>query len=155
MSDKTDAIAELERSYTGFRAKIATLPDDAWDERWLGTWTLSQLLAHMGGWFKEMTGALQRVGRGERPTPEGVSYGDADAWNAKFAATASPGRHALGVFDLRFKDYVAGANGLGEELFGKNAEGKLKIGSRLLDGAGVHHFAEHGAEVDAWLAGRK
>ncbi len=155
MSDKSDAITTLESAYSGFRGKITSLPDDAWDERWLGTWTLSQLLAHMTGWFKEMTGALQRVGRGERPTPEGVDYGNADAWNAKFAATASPGRNALGIFDLRFKEYVDGAKALPDDLFGKSAEGKLKIGSRLLDGAGVHHFAEHAAQLDSWLASRR
>ena len=45
----------------------------------------------MTGWFGEMTVGLKRVANGERPTPEGVNYSDADAWNAKFIATASAG----------------------------------------------------------------
>ena len=155
MSSKSDNIAELELAVASFRARIINLPDEAWHEQWLGHWNLSQLLAHMAGWAKEMTGALGRVAAGQRPTPEGVDYGAADAWNAKFAATASPGRHQIAAFDLRFKEYLEAARQLEEEQFGKSPEGKLKIGSRLLDGAGIHHFAEHGAELDAWLARRK
>ena len=109
----------------------------------------------MNGWFAEMIGALGRVGRGERPTPEGVSYADANAWNAKFTESTPPGRAALAVFDEQFQAYAEAASALDEGLIGKTDEGKLKIGSRLLDGAGIHHFAEHGAEIDAWLASRK
>ena len=32
-----------------------------------------------------MVPALQRMEKGERPIPEGVSYDDVDAWNARFA----------------------------------------------------------------------
>jgi len=155
MSAKSENIAQFEKDLASFRAKIANLPNDAWDERWLGHWTLSHLLAHMGGWAKEMTAAIERVKAGQKPTPEGVDYSNSDAWNAKFAATASPGPYALGIFDLRFKEYIEAAKGLPEDIFGKNDDGKLKIGSRLLDGAGIHHIAEHGAEVDKWLASRR
>ena len=155
MSAKSENIEEFEGALTGFRAKIADLPEAAWSEVWLGTWTLSELTAHMAGWAGEMTGALQRVARGERPTPEGVSYNDADAWNATFAASASPRTSALDTFDLRFREYAEAAKALPEDLFGKTDEGKLKIGSRLLDGAGIHHVAEHGAHLDGWLASRK
>ena len=154
MSAKTENIAELESAYNAFRAKLAALPEVAWHEQWLGVWTCSQLLAHMAGWAKEMTGAMNRVAAGQRPTPEGVNYSDADAWNAKFTATASPGPRALEEFDLSFKEYLAAASALAEDQFGTSPEGKLKIGSRLLDGAGLHHIAEHGAELDAWIASR-
>lgn len=155
MSDRDTEIATLEQGYREFRDKIAGLPPDAWSEQFLGQWTLSQLLAHMTGWFKEMTGSLERVAKGERPAPEGVDYSATDAWNAKFAATASPGPAALGIFDLRFREYVAAARAAPEELFGMNEKGRPNIGSRLLEGAGIKHFAEHGADLDAWLAGRK
>jgi len=155
MSDKAATIASLESAYAEFRRKVTGLPDDAWTERWMGTWTLSQLTAHMAGWFKEMTGAISRVGKGEKPTPEGVDYSNADAWNAKFAATATPGKSAMGIFDLRFKEYVAAAQGLSDDMYGTNPEGKPRIGNRLLDGAGIHHFAEHGAQLDAWLASQR
>jgi hypothetical protein len=136
-----------------FRAKIAGLPDSAWEETWLGTWSLRQLAAHMAGWAEEMARALERVGRGERPAPAGVDYSDADAWNAKFAATAAPAKGELAHFDSAFAAYIASAKALGDDLFGTK-DGRPRIGSRLVDGAGVHHFAEHGAELDAWLKGR-
>jgi hypothetical protein len=155
MADKQEAIEELESAYRRFRGKIAGLPDDAWSETWLGDWNLSQLLAHMSGWFHEMRGGIERVGRGERPTPEGVDYSNADPWNAKFAATASPGKSALPVWDMRFRAYVDAARALDDKLFGLNDEGRPRIGNRLLEGAGIHHFAEHEPQLDAWLAARR
>lgn len=154
MATKTEALAELEQAHGTFRARIADLPEDAYREVWLGEWDLARLLAHMSGWFDEMTGGIERVGRGERPTPDGVDYSNADAWNAKFTATATPGKAALAVFDLRYRAYRDAAAALDDSLFGVNDQGKPKIGNRLLDGAGVHHFAEHQAELEAWLATR-
>ena len=156
MVTKAEAIAELESKYAAFRGKIADLDDRAYHEQWLGNWGLSQLLAHMAGWHKQMTFALQRVGRGERPTPEGVDYSNADAWNVKFTATATPGKYGLATFDAYYRRYLEAAKALPDELYGVDAaSGKPKIGNRLLQGAGIHHFEEHGGEVDTWLAGRK
>lgn len=155
MSDKTDIIAELESSYLAMRARIAELEDAAWDETWLGTWKLNEMLAHMAGWAREMVGGIERVGRGERPTPEGVNHGDTDGWNAKFAAIAKPGKSALADWDDAMKSYLAAARDLPEALFGTSDDGKVRIGSRLLTGAGIHHFEEHNPELDAWIASRK
>ena len=113
MTDKDDAIAELEAGHNRFRELIANLPDEKFNETWLGSWNLSQLLAHMAGWFEEMSGAFGRVARGERPAPEGVDYGDADRWNEAFALTAVPGRSALAQFDAAYAGYVAAARSLG------------------------------------------
>src|SRR2546430_8700733 len=46
----------------------------------------SDIVAHISGWHREMGPALERLARGEKPVPAGVSYDDVDAWNAKFAA---------------------------------------------------------------------
>jgi hypothetical protein len=155
MTDRDDAIAELRTGHDRFRACIADLPDEKFDETWLGTWNLSQLLAHMAGWYGEMSGAFARVARGQRPTPEGVDYSDADSWNEKFAADAVPGRAALAQFDAAYADYVAAAESLNQSRFGTDVEkGRPKIGNRLLQGAGTGHFEEHQPELEAWLAGR-
>lgn len=152
MTDKTDAIAELQAGHDRFRSKIAGLPDEKFNETWLGTWNLSQLLAHMAGWYGEMSAAFGRVARGERPTPEGVDYGDADRWNEGFATKALPGRAALAQFDAAYADYVAAAQALDDSLYGTDPEkGRPKIGNRLLAGAGTHHFEEHQPELEAWL----
>ncbi|MGH2634287.1 MAG: DinB family protein [Tepidiformaceae bacterium] len=156
MADKTEAIAELQAAHDRFRARIADLPDAAYGETFLGTWNLSQLLAHMAGWYGEIKGGFERVGRGERPVPEGVDYSDADTWNVKFAANAQPGRAALAQFDAAYAAYAGAAQALAADSYGVDPErGRPKIGNRLLEGAGIHHFGEHTPEVESWLSGRK
>ncbi len=155
MATKNEVIGELEKTYSDFHAKIQGLDDLAWEEVWLGKWSTNHLLAHMAGWAKEMTKGIERVKAGERPTPEGVSYADADLWNAKFSSTASPGKYSVPSFEHAIKQYIQAAKDLPESFYGESEDGKAKIGNRLLQGAGIHHFGEHGAQLDAWLASRK
>ncbi|MGI8925234.1 MAG: hypothetical protein ACR2HN_01145 [Tepidiformaceae bacterium] len=156
MTAKSDAIAELDASQKKFRGKLDALPEAAYGEPWLGEWDLTQLLAHMSGWFGEMTGGIERVGRGERPTPEGVDYTNADSWNAKFVQNARAGKASLTDWDAAYARYRAAAQALGEDKFGVDPEkGRPLIGNRLLQGAGIGHFAEHQEQLDAWLATRK
>jgi hypothetical protein len=156
MPDKAEAIAELQSKYDQFRGSIADLPDEAYNETWLGTWSLSQLLAHMVGWYNEMGGAIGRVGRGEPPTPAGVDYSDADTWNAKFAQDAKPGRAALADFDQNFNAYRDAAQALPDTLYGIDPEkNRPRIGNRLLQASGIHHFDEHQEQLDEWLKSRK
>lgn len=155
MSAKSEAIARLQAAHDHFRAQVANLPGEAYSETWLGSWNLSQLLAHMAGWYREMAGGFARVARGERPVPEGVDYSDEDAWNAKFAERAKPGTAALTDWDEAYAAYLAGAEALSEELYGIDPEkGRPRIGDRLLHGAGIGHFEEHTPALEAWLKAR-
>lgn len=155
MSDKAEAIAELEQKYVGFREQFADLPEAAYRETWLGSWSLNQLLAHMAGWWREMAGAFARVAHGERPTPEGVDYSDPQPWNDRFAAQAKDGRAALDDWDDAFHEYYAAAKALDESYYGIDAEkGRPKIGNRLLQGAGTEHFDEHRADLESWVGAR-
>lgn len=155
MANKQEALAELDSRHQTFRAAIADLPDAAYDETWLGEWNLSQVLAHMSGWFNEMTGAMERVQRGERPTPEGVDYSNSDEWNAKFSAGAASGRSALTEWDDSFRRYREAAAALGEEKYGADPEkGRPLIGNRLLQASGIGHFEEHQPQLDEWLKSR-
>jgi hypothetical protein len=45
---------------------------------WCGTWGVREILAHITGWQRELTPVLERLARGERPIPDGVSYADVD-----------------------------------------------------------------------------
>lgn len=156
MSEKTTVIHDLEAGYQAFRAPLEALKDDAYSEVWLGEWDLSRLLAHMSGWYREMSGAIERAGRGERPTLEGVDYSKADEWNVGFAKQAKPGKAALADFDDAFKTYVEAARALPDSMYGIDPEKERpRVGNRLLDGAGLHHFAEHQPELTAWLKSRK
>jgi hypothetical protein len=156
MSSKQEALAALDDGYQKFRAGIADLPAEAFGEIWLGEWNLSQVLAHMTGWYGEMTGAIQRVSRGERPTPEGVDYSDSNAWNAKFAPRAKEGRAGLEEWDAAYAGYREAAASLPENQYGVDPErGRPLIGNRLLQGAGIGHFEEHQPQLDEWLRSRR
>lgn len=155
MTDKPDALAELGARYSAFRARIADLPDAAYSETWLGDWNLSQLLAHMAGWYREISGAIARVSRGEAPAPAGVNYSDADSWNVKFASDARTGKAALVDWDEAFAGYREAAAMLDDSYYGIDpAKNRPRIGNRLLDGAGIHHFDEHQQQLESWLASR-
>ena len=155
MSDKDEAIQRFNESRLAFRARIEDLTDGAYGEVWLGSWNLSQLLAHTSGWLREMAPGFERVSRGERATAPGADYSDFDAWNARFAETAIPGSLALKDFDEACNEYVAQALVLSEEHYGVDAERSgPRIGNRLLEGAGIGHFIEHGEQIEEWLKSR-
>ncbi len=156
MTSKAEALAALDSGYTEFRTPIADLDAAAFEETWLGTWNLSQCLAHMAGWYREMTAAIDRVAKGERPVPEGVDYNDTETWNAKFAAEAKTGRDSLADWETAYTAYREAAGALPEALYGVDPEkNRPLIGNRLLQGAGIGHFEEHQPELERWLAERK
>lgn len=156
MATKQEALAALDAGYEKFRSGIKDLPDSAYAEQWLGDWNLSHVLAHMTGWYREMTGALERVGRGERPTPEGVNYNDVQPWNDKFAQAAKPGREALTAWEDAYRSYREAAAALPDDKYGIDPEkGRALIGNRLLEGSGTHHFEEHQPDLDEWLKSRR
>ena len=49
-----------------------------------GTWSAREILVHMGAWYDMIGQALERMGRGERPAPEGVNLSDTDGMNARY-----------------------------------------------------------------------
>ncbi len=155
MPDKAEAIATLEDRHRRFRDSIHELPETAYKDTWLGSWSLDHLLAHMAGWFREITPGFERVGRGERPVPEGVDYSNADSWNAKFAAQPKGGRAALADWDAAYAAYLAAAQALPEDKFGDDPQsGRPRIGNRLLQGSGIGHLEEHQPQLDEWLKKR-
>lgn len=155
MASKQEALAQLEEGFQDFRRQIDGLPDSAYAETFLGEWNLSQLLAHMSGWYREMTGAIERVARGQRPTPEGVDYSDADSWNARFATHAKPGTAAFEDWEAAYRAYYDAAAALPDDLYGIDPDkGRPRIGNRLLEATGINHFREHRDDLEAWAATR-
>ncbi len=156
MSDKSDVLSRLDDARSRFRAKVAGLPPEAFDEPWLGTWNLSQLLAHMAGWYREMAGAFDRVRLGERPTLPGVDYSDPEPWNARFVTLSKPGTASVADWDAAYAAYHDAASRLPEALFGFDPEkGRPRIGDRLLQEAGIGHFQEHEPQLTAWIESRR
>src|SRR5258708_5213103 len=84
---KDELLNQAARDYKAFHETLAGLNEAQMSEVWLGTWSVKDIVAHISGWHREMGPALERLARGEKPVPAGVSYDDVDSWNARFAAT--------------------------------------------------------------------
>ena len=142
MPDKASLITELEIAYVEFRDLVSMLPDDAFQRGGLGDWTLAQLLAHMGGWYREVSLNVASA------NPHPVSHYEAeDEWNARFVAEARYGMTALDDFDEAFHAFYATLKGMPDALFASE-DG---AGSGLLGGVGLLHFAEHRPAIEIWL----
>ena len=106
-----------------------------------------EIVAHISGWHREMIPALERLARGERPIPEGVSYDDVDAWNAKFAAArkSAPTADILKELDASHAAFMQAAAAVAEDRYvpGKTAHKIVDFNSR-------HHYHEHREQIEAW-----
>jgi len=122
---KAELLSATEAEYTAFRAALEGLDARQLTEVWLGTWSVKDIVAHISGWHRELGPALERMARGDRPVPEGTSYNDVDAWNAKFAAarTAAPVGQVLAEFEHSHAAFMRAAAAVPPERFapGKTA----------------------------------
>ena len=151
MSNKQATLKLLDDEYQNLRRTIDGLDDNQLSRIWFGAWSVKDIVAHVAGWEREMTGALQRMARGERPTPEGVDYSDADAWNAKFssAVRAIEPRTVIADWQQVHMNYVRAAQALPDDRFGES-DGKPKTANRLIETSGFGHYREHAAPIRAW-----
>ncbi len=138
--DKQSVIQLVEDGFRALVAAVDGLDEAAMSRRFYGEWNAKDILAHIAGWQVLMTAAMERMARGERPTPEGVDYSDADAWNARFAAAMKPQSAGTIVAALRqsHANFVRAARAIPEDRYG---EGKTI--NRLLEGSGSGHYQEH------------
>ncbi len=147
MSLKDDLLRQAEDDFGGLKRALAGLDDEAMQRPWLGAWGVREILAHIAGWHREMTPVLERLARGERPIPEGVSYEDFDAWNARHVA-ARRGLTVEGVraeLDVSHREFVAAASAVPESRYGPD-----KTATRVVDLNGPHHYREHAAQIRTW-----
>ena len=151
MTTKEELLDRAEQEYTAFRRTDAGLSEEQLTEPCLGSWGVREIAAHIVGWHREMTPALERMALGERPFAPGVSYDDADARNAKFAAAMRhlPAAEVLRELDRSHAAFVHAAAGVPEERFqlGKTAH-------KLVDLNSAHHYKEHGDQIRDWRASR-
>ena len=138
--DKQSVIQRVEDGFRELLAAVEGLDEPAMSRRFYGDWNAKDILAHIAGWHVLMTAAMERMARGERPTPEGVDYSDADAWNARFAAAMKPQSAGTIMAALRqsHANFVRAARAIPEDRYG---EGKTI--NRLLEGSGSGHYQEH------------
>lgn len=83
MGAKQELLQQAEQEFDGLKAAVKGLDEAQMGKVWLGTWGVREIVAHITGWHREMIPALERMGRGEPPYPDGT-YDDFDTWNARF-----------------------------------------------------------------------
>jgi hypothetical protein len=147
MSEKATLLAEAETEFQGLKRVLAGLDEARMRQVWCGSWAVRDILAHISGWHRELGPALERLARGEKPIPEGVSYEDVDAWNARHAGAkkswATP--DILKELDASHAYFMKAAAAVPEERFvpGKTAYRLVDLNSR-------HHYQAHAGEIEAW-----
>jgi hypothetical protein len=146
-SPKDELLNQAAREYKAFHEALQGLNEEHMTEVWLGTWSVKDIVAHISGWHREIGPALERLARGEKPVPAGVSYDDVDAWNEKFAADR---RHAevaevLLEFDKSHEYFLHAAAEVPDDRFQPG-----KTAWKLVDQNSAHHYREHADQVRAW-----
>jgi hypothetical protein len=150
--DKTETLKHLEEEHKKLREAVSNLDNKQLDQTWYDQWSVKQIVAHILGWEREMITILERLARGERPTPEGVDYSDSDAWNARFAREWAPiqGNTVLAAWDQAHMVYVKAAQAVPDDRFGTKEDGSPNTVNRILEGNGYGHYQEHLAPILAW-----
>ena len=148
---KQELLVQAAREYKAFHEALHGLNEAHMAEIWFGTWSIKEIVAHMSGWHREMTPALERLARGERPLPQGVSYDDVDAWTARFAARAANREITDLLLDLdrSHEDFMQAADQVPLERYEAQ-----KTAYRIVDGNSAHHYREHAEQILAWRAER-
>ena len=144
---RDNLIREAEGEFQNLVSAIDGLSDEQMNRVWYGDWCVRDILAHVSGWHREMTGVFERIYRGERPVPEGVDYNEADAWNARFAEAHRGTSPAAMVKELHVSEeaFLAAARQIPEERF---EEGRA--GNRILHSTGIDHYREHVPAIREW-----
>ena len=151
-ASRDDLLAAAAREYKALHDALKGLNEASLAEVWLGTWAIRDIVAHISGWHREMVPALERMGRGERPIPEGVGYEDVDAWNARFVAARRNESTAALLLELdrSHEAFLRAAAGVPAERFGPG-----KTAWKIVDLNSAHHYREHGDQIRAWRAAKR
>ena len=76
MTFRDELIQKLDAAYEDYRSAIDGLDERQFDRKWLddGKWAAREITAHLTGWLGTLGGGLERMGRGEKPSPEGENW---------------------------------------------------------------------------------
>jgi len=148
---KDGLLNEAAREYKALHETLHGLNEEHMTEVWLGTWSVRDIVAHIAGWHQEMSPALERLARGERPVPEGVSYDDVDGWNDRFARArrTTPVADVLLELDRTHEHFMKAADAVPAERFQPG-----KTAWKIVDGNSAHHYREHAEQIRSWRASR-
>ncbi len=149
--DKTNEaavmVAELDAAFAELKESHAGLDEAAKTRVMQGRWAVKDILAHIAGWHREMVPALERLVRGEKPTPEGVDYSDPDPWNARFVEARGEMSPAQVQADLE-DSFAAFRRAL--LLVPEPLRRPGRTAGRIAHEARIDHYRHHAAQVRAW-----
>lgn len=151
MTDRETVLQEIDHAESELRRRLDRIDEahGTWQGA-VGDWSVLQLLHHIHGWLAEMNIAVERMRQGQRPTPDGVSYDDFNAWNVQFVRDRadqpwSAARAAFETEHARFRQNIAAVD---PARFGPG-----KTINQLIGGTVTHHYIEHCQDLDAYLGG--
>ncbi len=152
MPSKQDELQWHEEACRDFRSLVDGIDPQRFEEKWLdGRWGVREIVAHLTGWHQQLSMGLERMARGERPTPEGVDWTDVQHWNDIFAAGAQ-GKDKAQILQ-EFDEAVARFRQIGAQL-PDDRFGPDKTANGIFRRAGSGHFPTHAAMIRDWLARR-
>jgi hypothetical protein len=147
VSNLEPLVTDLEHSFDNLQEALDGLTHEQLLIKWFGDWCIYDICSHIVGWHHEMDDALERIAHGEKPTPEGVDYSDADTWNARFVETwqQSSGAAVLEELVTSKNLFVAAARTVPDEKFEAG-----RAAYRILTTTGTNHYAEHAQQIFDW-----
>ena len=142
--DKQALVADYRAAYSEFRTAVEGLTEDQMTKPFLDSWSVREVVGHIAGWHDQMTLGFERMAQGQRPTPEGVNWGDTQGFNDRFAQEVS-GRNPVELIqelDGKVQRFISAIEALPDDRFGEG-----KTANRMAAGAGYEHFREHAADI--------
>lgn len=153
MSSKQELMRQLDAAYREFRSTFEDLSEHEFEVKWLDhRWGVRGIAAHHAGWLGQFAGGLERMSRGERPSPPGVDWTDVQHWNDIFAEHAR-GKHkdeVLNELDHALQAFKEAAEKVPDDRFGEG-----KTAHTMFNNGGITHFKEHVAMIRAWRSGKR
>ena len=151
MSEKADLLSGADAEFVKFKEAFTGLSEAQMSEVWCGTWSARDIAAHISGWHREMIPVLERITRGEKPIPDGVSYENVDAWNDKLAAAKKSWATAdiFKEMDASHADFKRAAAAVPDDRVARG-----KTAHRIVDLNGRHHYQVHRDDIAAWRKSR-
>jgi uncharacterized protein (TIGR03083 family) len=144
VTDKEAVLQDYRAAYSEFRSAVEGLTEEQMEKPFLDNWSVREIVGHLAGWHDQMTLGLERMARGERPTPEGVDWSNIQAFNDRFARDVGDRRAAdiLRDLDSKVAVFEGALRALPDDRFGPN-----KTATRMAAGAGYEHLREHAEEI--------
>jgi hypothetical protein len=146
MGEREALLKDLDGEYESLYGVLMSLSDADKVRPMLDTWSVKDILAHIGGWLREGARMLEGLARGEQVKAESLND-DVDARNARFVEQW----YDASVQDVQTELHTAknalarAIRALPQERF---AEGEAA--RRIVYEVGLDHFTEHGRQIWKW-----